>query len=90
MFRDRWGARMEIMSTEFGDEKTCFSPSAASAGGFPRMVRDIRLTAAYFCTHICMRISVTKMTEKFDVPAPHLSDSCLNKVYGKESTSSNE
>ena len=31
------------MSTEFGDEKTCFSPSAASSGGFPRMVRDIRL-----------------------------------------------
>ena len=33
------------MSTEFGDEKTCFefSPSAASAGGFPRMVRDVRL-----------------------------------------------
>ena len=31
------------MSTEVGDEKTCFSPSAASAGGFPRMVRDIRL-----------------------------------------------
>ena len=31
------------MSTEFGNEKTCFSPSAASAGGFPTMVRDIRL-----------------------------------------------
>ena len=31
------------MSTEFGDEKTCFSPSAAGAGGFPRMVWDIRL-----------------------------------------------
>ena len=30
------------MSTEFGDEKTCFSPSAASAGpGFPRMVREV-------------------------------------------------
>ena len=25
------------MSTEFGDEKTCFSPSAASAGRFPRI-----------------------------------------------------
>ena len=33
------------MSTEFGDEKTCFSPSAASAGGFPRMVRDILVVA---------------------------------------------
>ena len=34
------------MSTEFGDEKTCFSPSAASAGpGFPRMVRDIQVVA---------------------------------------------
>ena len=29
------------MSTEFGDEKTCFSPSTASAGRYPRMVRDI-------------------------------------------------
>ena len=33
------------MSTEFGDEKTCFSPSAASAGRFPRMVRDIQIVA---------------------------------------------
>ena len=32
------------MSTEFGDEKTCFSPSAASAGRFPRMV-DIQVVA---------------------------------------------
>ena len=31
--------------TEFGDEKTCFSPSAASAGRFPRMVRDIQVVA---------------------------------------------
>ena len=30
------------MSTEFGDEKTCFSPSAASAGpGFPRIIREV-------------------------------------------------
>ena len=33
------------MSTEFGDEKTCFFPLAASAGGFPRMVRDIQVVA---------------------------------------------
>ena len=33
------------MSTEFGDEKTCFYPSAASAGRFPRMVRDIKVVA---------------------------------------------
>ena len=33
------------MSTEFGDEKTCFSPSAARAGRFPRMVRDIYVVA---------------------------------------------
>ena len=33
------------MSTEFGDKKTCFSPSAASAGRFPRMVRDIWVVA---------------------------------------------
>ena len=33
------------VSTEFGDEKICFSPSAASAGRFPRMVRDIQVVA---------------------------------------------
>ena len=33
------------MSTEFGNEKTCFSPSAASAGRFPRMVRNIWVVA---------------------------------------------
>ena len=33
------------MSTEFGDEKTCFSPSASSTGRFPRMVRDIKVVA---------------------------------------------
>ena len=33
------------VSTEFGDEKTWFSPSAASAGRFPRMVRDIQVVA---------------------------------------------
>ena len=34
------------MSTDFGDKKTCFSPSAASARpGFPKMVRDIQVVA---------------------------------------------
>ena len=32
------------MSTEFGDKKTCFSPSAVSAGRFPRMA-DILVVA---------------------------------------------